>query len=98
MLSAPIVGNHFRGIAEKAFYNKLVEAGEGTVILRRDPDNPYDDKAIEVWCEKGQHHLGFIPRAVNSELAAAMDAGEKFTAHYDGGLVHVEAIESEDVA
>jgi hypothetical protein len=39
--------------------------------LRREPENPHDHKAIEVWA--GKHKLGYIARADNDILSRLMD-------------------------
>ncbi len=56
----------------------LVDAGhivEGhRLILRREPDNPYDWRAIEVFTERGEK-VGYIPRDRNEVLASIMDHG-----------------------
>ncbi len=49
------------------------------VILRREPDNAYDRRAIEVFDMDGRK-LGYIARMDNSAVARMMDAGERFAA------------------
>lgn len=49
------------------------------VTLRREPDNPYDQRAIEVLDVAGRK-LGYIARSDNSAVARMMDAGERFEA------------------
>lgn len=39
--------------------------------LVREPDNPHDARAVAVF--RGPDKLGYLPRAENAELAAAMD-------------------------
>lgn len=47
------------------------------LILKREPSNPYDEKAIEIyWRDK---KLGYVPRVDNSVIAQMMDRGEKLT-------------------
>jgi len=47
------------------------------VILKRNPDNPYDSNAIEVHSPQiGM--LGHVPRDVAARWAADLDAGQKF--------------------
>ncbi len=50
------------------------------VTLRREPDNAYDRRAIEVFDTAGRK-LGYIARIDNSALARMIDAGERFAAH-----------------
>lgn len=44
------------------------------LLLRREPENPYDDCAIAVYSASTK--LGFVPRADNAVLAAMLDAGD----------------------
>lgn len=44
------------------------------VALRREPDNPYDPRAVSVWTRGGEK-LGYVPRIENQALASLMDAG-----------------------
>ena len=49
------------------------------LVLRRDPENPHDPNAIAVLTAAGEQ-LGFVPRELALELAAALDAGERWSA------------------
>ena len=49
------------------------------VTLRREPDNAFDRRAIEVLDSDGRK-LGYIARIDNSAVARMMDAGERFAA------------------
>jgi len=44
------------------------------LVLRREPTNPHDKLAIEVFTAAGAK-LGYVPRAINPPLARLMDAG-----------------------
>jgi len=46
--------------------------------LIREPDNRHDRRAIRV--EWRGHKLGYVPRAENRAVAAAMDQGDKLVA------------------
>lgn len=46
--------------------------------LRREPDNPYDPRAIEVWA--GRYKLGYLPRLDNCAASQLMDDGQKLYA------------------
>lgn len=46
-----------------------------TVTLIREPKNPYDANAIQVWIDG--FHVGFIPKKDNASLAASMDKSGK---------------------
>jgi hypothetical protein len=43
------------------------------LVLVREPDNPYDAKAIRV--EWQGHKLGYVPRRENADIARLMDKG-----------------------
>ena len=45
------------------------------LVLRREPDNPYDEHSIMVLTESGEK-LGYIPRDRNEVPARLMDAGK----------------------
>lgn len=49
------------------------------VVLRREPSNAYDKRAIEVLDAAGRK-LGYVARMDNSAVARMMDAGERFEA------------------
>ncbi len=51
---------------------------EDVLTLRREPDNPHDANAIEVFW--GETKLGYVPRAENTILARMMDKGRQVTA------------------
>jgi hypothetical protein len=49
------------------------------VRLVREPDNPHDRRAIEVFDARGRK-LGYVARIDNSAVARMIDAGERFEA------------------
>jgi hypothetical protein len=49
------------------------------LILRRQPDNRFDSKAIEVFTRNGSK-LGYVPRSDNAVLSALMDDGRRLRA------------------
>lgn len=67
--------NHVEGIEELA--RNLAEGDE--LILRREPENPYDPLAILVLNQQEQK-LGYIPKAKNEVVARLMDAGKRMYA------------------
>jgi len=72
--SSPLAG--FKYYAGEALWDELREGDALTLI--REPDNAHDTKAIRVeW--RGQK-LGYLPRAQNQAVSAAMDAGERIDA------------------
>ena len=65
-------------VAGLAYYDYVrvaasVAAGDG-LVLRREPANPHDSRAIEVLTEHGTK-LGYVPRVDNAALASLLDAG-----------------------
>jgi hypothetical protein len=46
-----------------------------SVTLIREPENPYDANAIQVWIDGA--HVGYIPAKSNAALAASMDKSGK---------------------
>jgi hypothetical protein len=52
------------------------------LVLRREPDNKYDDMAILVLSTEGAK-LGYIPEKDNPVFARLMDAGKLMTAKVD---------------
>ncbi len=72
--SSPLAG--FRHYAGESLWGKLREGDALSLI--REPDNTHDKNAVRVeW--QGQK-LGYLPRAQNQAVAAAMDAGERVDA------------------
>lgn len=49
------------------------------LLLRREPGNRYDGRAIEILTLDGDK-LGYVRRALNTQLAAMMDVGEMLVA------------------
>ena len=72
--SSPLAG--FKYHAGESLWHEM---REGARLARgREPDNPHDGNAIRVeW--RGQK-LGYLPRAENRAVAAAMDNGDKVDA------------------
>ncbi len=49
------------------------------LLLRREPTNPYDERAIALYTADGAK-LGYVPRTDNSVLAALLDQGTSLQA------------------
>ncbi|MDI1471669.1 hypothetical protein THER_1821 [Thermodesulfovibrio sp. N1] len=45
------------------------------LVLKREPTNPYDENAIEIYWKKWK--LGYVPRVDNSVISQMLDRGEK---------------------
>lgn len=72
--SSPLAGSQYYAVA--AVWSEL-KAGD-RLDLNREPDNRHDPRAIRVdW--RGRK-LGYLPRAENAAVAAAMDRGERLEA------------------
>ena len=72
--NSPLAGSQFYALGD--FWGEI-KVGDRLELVR-EPDNPHDSKAIRV--EWRGHKLGYVPRAQNGAIAAAMDAGDKLTA------------------
>ncbi len=47
---------------------------DNEVLLKREPENRFDENAIEVYTPAG-HKLGYLPRSHNTAIAAIADQG-----------------------
>ena len=74
LLRQMIVGTRFQGGSDQML--RELKAGS-RVSFVREPENPYDEKAVMVLDEKGRK-LGYIPRHENAVISALMDAGKFF--------------------
>jgi hypothetical protein len=57
------------------------------LVLRREPDNPYDEHAILILTEAGEK-IGYIPRDRNEIPARLMDAGKSLFSRLDSKEWH----------
>ena len=72
--SSPLAGSQYYALS--AVWEQIRPGDK--LLLTREPDNRHDGNAIRVdW--RG-HRLGYVPRAENRALAAAMDRGERVEA------------------
>ncbi|NWG29912.1 MAG: HIRAN domain-containing protein [Rhodocyclaceae bacterium] len=69
--SSPLAG--FQYHAGAALWERL-HVGDPLALVR-EPDNPYDPRAVRV--EWQGRMLGYLPRAENEAVAAALDRGER---------------------
>ena len=72
--SSPLAGSQYYAVGE--FWREL-QVGDPLTLIR-EPDNRHDRNAIRV--EWRGHKLGYVPRAENRAVAAAMDQGDKLVA------------------
>ncbi|KXB31589.1 HIRAN protein [Dechloromonas denitrificans] len=72
--SSPLAGSQYYAVGE--FWQQL-QVGDALTLVR-EPDNRHDRHAIRV--EWRGHQLGYVPRAENRSVAAAMDQGERLVA------------------
>lgn len=69
--SSPLAGAQY--YAANALWDRL-QVGDPLALIR-EPDNPHDARAIRV--EWRGVKLGYLPRAENDAVSAAMDRGER---------------------
>lgn len=80
--SSPLAG--FQYHAGELLWEKM-NVGD-VVTLIREPDNPHDPRAVRV--EWQGIKLGYLPRAENEAVAAAMDRGERVAARIAALVQH----------
>jgi hypothetical protein len=68
------------------------KCAKATAGLVREPDNPHDANAMRV--EWRGRKLGYLPRAENRAVAAAMDNGDKVDARIAKLRQHRESLAS----
>lgn len=68
---APLAGYRYHAAPE--LWSRL-KTGD-LLELRREPENPHDQRAIAVYWRGSK--LGYLPRAENDTVSEAMDRGEK---------------------
>jgi hypothetical protein len=72
--SSPLAGSQFHALSRLHAGMRVGDA----LTLVREPENPYDAKAIRV--EWQGHKLGYVPRRENQAVAAALDQGRTLRA------------------
>jgi len=73
LLDLTVAGtSHIPNIEELA--DKIVPGT--TLVLKRDPDNEYDEMAIALYL--GDQRVGWVPMSLNLIIARLMDAGKAF--------------------
>jgi len=75
LLATYVAGAAYHQAQEAA---ATLNAGD-RLVLRREPGNDYDPRAIEVRTRSGAK-LGYVPRVDNHALASLIDAGFEVTA------------------
>jgi hypothetical protein len=80
--SSPLAG--FQYHAGKALWEQM-KVGDALALVR-EPDNPHDVRAVRV--EWRGAMLGYLPRAENEAVAAAMDRGEPVEARIAALVEH----------
>lgn len=78
--TSPLAG--FQYYAGAALF-PLMNVGD-RLTLHREPDNPYDAKAV--WVEWHGSQIGYAPRADNVDLARLMDRGTRV----EGRILHLQ--------
>ncbi|MGN1422101.1 MAG: HIRAN domain-containing protein [Oscillospiraceae bacterium] len=64
-------------VKNRSVFEEIKEGDK--LILKREPDNRFDELAILVLAQSGKK-LGYVPEKDNPVLARLMDAGKKLTA------------------
>jgi hypothetical protein len=72
--SSPLAGSQYYALS--SVWGEIRPGDK--LLLKREPENRHDAHAIRV--EWNGQQLGYVPRAENRALAAAMDRGEKIEA------------------
>lgn len=72
--SSPLAGSQYYALS--SVWGEI-QVGD-KLLLKREPENRHDANAIRV--EWNGNQLGYVPRAENRALAAAMDRGERVEA------------------
>jgi hypothetical protein len=72
--NSPLAGSQYYAL--ETFWSEI-KVGDALALIR-EPDNQHDRNAIRV--EWHGHKLGYVPRAQNRAVAAAMDAGDRLSA------------------
>jgi len=70
---------HFRGAQAKAAVSSFVPPVELQLI--REPQNPYDEFAIQVFYQN--EHIGYIERGQAAFISPQMDTGQKYRCTVD---------------
>lgn len=72
--SSPLAGSQYYALG---VYWLELKVGDRLELIR-EPENRHDPQAIRI--EWRGHKLGYVPRAENREIAAALDRGDKLVA------------------
>lgn len=72
--SSPLAGSQYYAMND---YWTEIRVGDALTLIR-EPDNRHDRNAIRI--EWRGHKLGYVPRAQNRAVAAALDAGDRLSA------------------
>ncbi len=70
MITVPIAGMYYYDGYDEEIYGELSIGDE--LELRREPENPYDENAIEVYTRDG-YKLGYVPKISNPIPASIAD-------------------------
>jgi hypothetical protein len=80
--SSPLAGAQY--YAADALRDRL-RVGDALALIR-EPDNPHDARAVRI--EWRGVKLGYLPRAENEAVAAALDRGERVTGRIAALIPH----------
>lgn len=82
LMTTKIAGIYYRDLS---VVEGLIEKGD-ILYLKREPENPYDEKAILVTAEDG-YVLGYVPKADNEIPSSLMNSGEKLYAIFQSEYI-----------
>ena len=74
--SSPLAGSQYYALS--SVWGEIRPGDK--LLLKGEPENRHDANAVRV--EWNGHQLGYVPRAENQALAAAMDRGDKVEARW----------------
>lgn len=85
-VDASIAGLQFYdyGLVDELTGEPLIPAAGDRLSLVREPENPHDARAVDVWWRNGIR-LGHLPRRVAAEIAGPLDAGVALRAYVAHG-------------
>jgi hypothetical protein len=73
-----VTHDNYGGASRQAIIREHVRRGT-SLIVEREPDNPFDDNAISlsVTSNGRQQRIGYVPKKIARDLAPRIDSGEE---------------------
>jgi len=88
----PIKGTYYYA-AELALESDWI-VQKTRLILKAEPDNPYDKHAIQIWCAHPDKNsssellIGYVPRALAKQLRPYLEIAQKQNALFHAQVIH----------